>query len=303
MSEREPQPNTEPQSDTESTSDDETTSEAEATTETTELIRVEREIPEDVAIEIENLPRPLKERCEKILPLVDDTVLTVLVNKYRIGEHVIKAGSEMDEYAANIPTYRKIADRHVEHMAAALGLHKRTLYDCLRLVQTYSREEYQALISSPWITWEHVIYLLNAGGEPLRAEMQQKIEAEGWSPKEVQAAIHAHWGNRRQGSGRLPAVPKNIDVALHRLTKNGVTFTRYVDEACCCDKFDIATKIGETPPDEITDQTLQQLTECKATIESVGDSVRKGKQSLQRAEERVEQVLRVRAEQESEKGS
>ena len=82
-----------------------------------------------------------------------------------------------------------------------------------------------------------------------------------------------------------------------------MTFTRYVDEACCCDKFDIATKIGETPPDEITDQTLQQLTECKATIESVGDSVRKGKQSLQRAEERVEQVLRVRAEQESEKGS
>jgi exonuclease VII small subunit len=283
-------------SDTEPQSDSATTSE----TKTTELTRVDHEVPEDQAWEIEHLPPPLKEGCEELQPIIDETVQTVLLNKYRIGEIVSKAGEEMDKHASNIPGRQKYKVKFVEYMATALRLNKRTLSDCLRLVHMYGREEYQELITNARMTWEHVLCLLNAGGEPLRIEMQQKIEEEGWTTNQVRAEVRARVGNQRSGTGRPPGIPKNLNEAFFRLDSSAVGLTRRIEDACFCDEFDITEKLLDTPLDEITEQTLVQVNQSKDKLRSAEAATQRGFGKLEEAETRIERILQHREEEENE---
>jgi hypothetical protein len=252
----------------------------------TALTRVKRPVPKDRAVKIRSLPKVLAKYHRRLEPLVEGLVQDTLLINYQIGEIIIEAETDLDARANKTPSLRQFADHHVQHLAEAAGVDRRTFADCKRVARKYTRAEYQELVSKPWVTWPHVVHLLNAEGEVLRCEMEEMVVSERLSAKDLQAEIRARQGNRRKGTGRKPKVPNTLNVAFFQLQAQTAKLTRSVSEVWFGPQFDMATELRKCPADEIDSKTVLQIDDSITSLEDAENAIRTAIRKLQNARRR-----------------
>jgi len=220
-------------------------------------------------------------------PLFEGLVQDTLLINYQIGEIIIKAEADLDARAKKTPSLQEYADQHIEHLADAVGVDKRTFSDCKRVARDYTREEYQKLISKPWVTWPHVVHLLNAKGKTLRRKMEEKVISEGWSAKQLQAEIRALQGNRRPGTGRPLNAPNNLNEAFFKLQADTSKLTRSIEEVWFGPRFSITVELDKCPADEVDSEIRSQIDESIIVLDEAEGAVRTARRALRQAKERL----------------
>ena len=249
--------------------------------------RVKRPVPKDPAEKIRSLPKELLKYYELLKPLVERLVQNTLLINYQIGEIVIEAEADLDTRAKKAPSLRQFADHHVQFLAEAAGVNKRTLSECKRVAREYTREEYQKLISNSSVTWPHVVHLLNAKGQTLRREMEKRVASEGLSAQQLQAEIRARQGNQRPGTGRPLNAPNNLNEAFFKLQTDTSKLTRSIEEVWFGPRFSITVEIGKCPADEVDAEIRSQIDQSLSVLDEAADAVRTAKRELQQAQERL----------------
>jgi len=252
----------------------------------TAMKRAKRPVPKDRAEKIRALPKELTKYHRLLEPLVERLVQDTLLINFEIGEIIIEAETDLDARANKTPSLRQFADHHVQHLAEAAGVDRRTFADCKRVARKYTRAEYQELVSKPWVTWPHVVHLLNADGEVLRREMEEMFVSEGWSAKQLQAEIRARQGNRREGTGRKLKAPNTLNVAFFELQAQTSKLTRSVAEVWFGPQFDMAAELRKCPAGEINSKTLLQIDDSIMSLEDAENAVRTAIRKLQNARQR-----------------
>jgi hypothetical protein len=257
----------------------------------TAMKRAKRPVPKDRAEKIRALPKELTKYHRLLEPLVEGLVQDTLLTNYQMGEIMVNAETDLDARAKENPSLQECADRHVEHLAEASGIDRRTLSDCKRVARAYTREEYQKLMSKPRVTWPHVVHLLNARGKKLRRAMEEKVVSKGWSANQLKAEIRASQGNIREGTGRPPKVPGSLNHAFHMVTSGSKQIARRLTEVLFGDRYDISAVIKTCPPNKIGEQTPQQIDE---SIEALEKMVAAGRMGIRRLRQ-GKRCLRERA--------
>jgi hypothetical protein len=85
---------------------------------------------------------------------------------------------------------------------------------------------------------------------------------DGLTAAALHEAILEKHGNRREGSGKqkkLPEPPRSLTTGLKRAIDKVTRLNQEHEHALFCDEFDLATEIGTGAPDEITEDTSDQV--------------------------------------------
>ena len=249
--------------------------------------RAKRPVPKDRVEKIRALPKELTKYHRLLEPLVEGLVQDTLLTTYQMGEIMVNAETDLDARAKENPSLQEYADRHVEHLAEASGIDRRTLSDCKRAARAYTREEFQKLMSKPWVTWPHVVHLLNARGKKLRLEMEEKVVSEAWSAKQLQAETRARQGNRRPGTGRPLNAPKSLNGAFFDLQADTSKLTRSITEVWFGPRFSIIAELDKCLVDEVDADIRSQIDESIAVLDEAEDAVRTARRELRQAQERL----------------
>jgi hypothetical protein len=257
------------------------------TTATTTQPQPERPIyPPELLPEIK---QELQPDCRKLQKLLDRHRHSFLKGYFEIGRFV------QDVCNRHRSRHRTIYGAAViEHLAAAAGLHDRTVHYCLQLATLFNESEYEALIARKGITWTHVTHLLGVADAGHRAELAEQIEGQGWTPDDLLAAILRLYGHRRQGSGRRPALPRNAGQALTRLSKAASRFRSLIEQAVFSEEFDLSTALFDMSPDDVTAGLRDDVVAAAEMLEAISTTTKENAGRMRDGATRLREVLVAR---------
>lgn len=255
---------------------------------------IEYVVLESRSEKINALPAEVRTIYDQLEPLFERTRQGKLLLRYRIGEILKAAVPDLQKRANKKPALMKISDNLVEYLAEALDVPHRTLYRCLQLAREYKPERFQQLVACSWVTWQHVVNLLDVKNPKLQREMESTLVAEKLSAGELKSEIRTRKDNDRPGSGRPLKVPVTLNRAIDQLTTTALKFVRCTNEVWFGGGYNIAGVIADRPPDEIDENTLQQINKGIDVLEAVKEAANKGINEFRLAKQRVEEPLNDR---------
>jgi hypothetical protein len=168
------------------------------------------------------------------------------------------------------------------------------LYKALDFVETYSREQFDALRESG-IRWTHVKTLLSITDQSTRESLTQRIVEEGLSTRELTAAVrrlNADAGSTRQGGGRPPMRPRTITAGLDQITSVSDTWITRNQSVWSDGDESVLASLETMPPAEYTDELAAQLDQVISTMERMAAlcaaNVSRGNQIRERIRESLD---------------
>jgi hypothetical protein len=108
------------------------------------------------------------------------------------------------------PTYKSYC---VDKYAKTSGLHRSTLFHAMRLAETYTKAELQAL---PHLKWTALRLLAAIKNDEVRQKLQQ--QAEHWTARQLQREIYRSGAKEKQPRGPRKYEDPNENRDLDRLT-------------------------------------------------------------------------------------
>jgi hypothetical protein len=93
------------------------------------------------------------------------------------------------------PTYKSYC---VNRYAKTSGLHRSTLFYAMRLAQTYTKAELQAL---PHLKWAALRLLAAITNDEVRQKLHQQAAAEHWTARQLQREIYKSGAKEKQPRG------------------------------------------------------------------------------------------------------
>lgn len=218
----------------------------------------------------ESLPEDLRELYHELRDVLNELNKHDLEKYFETGE-IFNRGYE--EIASR---YKKAGQKLrgadvTGSLGRALGIHPRLLSHCRKLVKTYSRADYDALIRHR-ASWSHIVHLIGVRDEGLRRELERKLLAEKLTAGQLKAAIQEKLGKRRVGSGRTPIIPGNVDDALTRLLDASDRYLK-VCHGLFGPPFNLAKAITESPGAEMTAALREKLTRTADLLDQVASNI------------------------------
>ena len=100
---------------------------------------------------------------------------------------------------------------------------------------TYTAEELEELLAlrdadGEPLNWYRVRVLLQVKDKAVRAELQREAALEGWSHRDLSAAVHARQGGKKSPGGRRFSVPESPQQILGRLTELSESWLRFYED-------------------------------------------------------------------------
>lgn len=251
--------------------------------------------------ERQKLLEKLRPTLEEIAQTTQDIHRACLLGFHRIGRILIR---DQEEISGLDPTCRtfQLSGSTLEVVAAEVGIAAPTLSKCKRFAQLYDRSTIDSLTTRK-ITWSHMRLLLAVPTEPQRDHLIQRISEEHLTADELGRAIQKQFGNRKPGAGRTARPPASLNKALSILTdglarSRRLTFERLFSEID--DNYDLPTDIRNQPPDELTQQQLDELAKSIVELQELSETAQQVSQRLQETLPYFNRVFADRAASQSE---
>ena len=182
----------------------------------------------------------------------------------------------------------------IEKLVEAWSVGGDLLYKALDFVETYSREQVDALHESG-IRWTHVKTLLGITDQGTRESLAQRIVEEGLSTRELTATVrrlNAAAGSTRQGGGRPPMRPRTIAAGLDQINSVSATWITRNESVWAAGDESVLASLETMPPAEYTDELSAQLDQVISTMERMAAlcaaNVRRGNQIRERIQESLD---------------
>jgi hypothetical protein len=160
-----------------------------------------------------NMSPKLREKYEWIRQWLASDVSYSLQSRYELGEQVLEI--YLDETKNGAKVY---GQRAIEKICKLLDWDDGVIRACLRLVQTYTRQDIARICSLKLprkepVTWSHLRSLLAVDDPGQREELLQKTVAEGWTCTELGQEVK-RLADKPPGDGRGPIL--DINQRIHR---------------------------------------------------------------------------------------
>jgi hypothetical protein len=205
--------------------------------------------------------------------------LATLRRYYELGR---RASGKAADGSAKEPEPLKV-------LAAEAGVkYADTIRKALRFATTYSQAELEELLAlrdpdGEPLPWYFVRILLQVRDKSVRAELQRRAAAEGWSRQDLWDEINARRGGIRRTSkgGRKFALPRNPQQALRRLVERCESWLRFYEnmggEGGLAYQARSASEASRSSAGlrELVGQARSRLREVEEATRKVGDVLQK----------------------------
>ncbi|HEX3655203.1 MAG TPA: hypothetical protein VHV55_05335 [Pirellulales bacterium] len=208
---------------------------------------------------------------------------------FRVGQIVRNCRTETEALGKRFRLTSQL-----DFLADALQVDAHFLRDTQKLVDTYSEQEYVALIQQPSITWGHLLNLLAVPVAVEREKLVARVIAEKWSSNKLAREIHKQWPRPPQSPTRRVKPPQNLKAGLERAIRMAKSLSNTFDDALFGDQFDLTTRVLETAPDDVTPAMEQQVREAIETLARLSKTADENSRRLREALVWIEMVLKVR---------
>lgn len=184
----------------------------------------------------------------------------------------------------------------VPRLAAALGYHASTLYECASIVQAWNKAELTALLKEAqdkgmMLTYSHLSNLASIKAPKARERLTNKVIAEQLTVRELFDMIRSNATRRDPGkAGRKPNMPRSPKAGLSQMT-SVVHRVRNYQEVW---EKAIFEGITETPPNELSEETLESLIEAEKEWKALGEMSDREAKLCRQTINRVKGVLSER---------
>ena len=236
---------------------------------------------EDRALEFEpqltdEVKQQLRAPIRRIRRLMENTRKKVLEAYFEIGKIVYEALDQLE--FGDLFGRRALA-----HFAKSVDVDPTTINNCLRLVVDWGEDEFASIVAHQRIGWGHVVLLLSVKTAEERADLAAKVDAENWSAADLGHEILAKYGLRRPGSGRRPAIPRNVKQALGRLLGLATKTHNAMSEALFCTGFDLATELSYLPDTSVTPELREHVAIALEALKQLSADLAEAAPRLERA--------------------
>lgn len=184
-------------------------------------------------------------------------------------------------------------DSIIDWLTDYLDLYPRLLYHCRRLAKTVPDETLPTLLRPP-IRWTHVVIMLNSNLDVTK--WADEIVARQLTASAMMDEIHSGIENQRPGSGRPPAVPGSLPVALRQLEQTIVRTANKLEKSLFSDRFDLVEAACATPPDLVTDELRAALIDRRDELIALAKFINENAERMAQGIARFDAVLKRRQE-------
>jgi len=255
----------------------------------TELTTAERPVPEAQADAIRGLPQHLKPFYEQLGSVIGRHIQTTLITNYQIGEILADAQAEMWRRAEQLCAEEKHAEKAIDFLAGALGVSARFLYRCRQVVAKFSREEYQELITTPLLSWTHVVHLLRVDSDALQAEALALLQDKQLTADQFDVEIRKRSGRQPSKPGRPRPVPTDASTGLMQMSTEVSRVLKSLDEIWMGERYDIANELLRPSRFHLNQQTADRLSHGIEVLEIAADFTQRAADRLKTTRETLEE--------------
>lgn len=238
------------------------------------------------------MPPALQQIYEDIRKLTLEGVRNDVWINYSIGLKVTRVDNGGES------KYGKAA---VPRLAAALGFHASTLYECASIVQAWNKAELTTLLKDAqdkgmMLTYSHLSNLASIKAPKARERMTNKVIAEQLTVRELFDLIRSNATRRDPGkAGRKPNMPRSPKAGLSQMLSVVHRVRNYQDVW----EKSIFDGITETPPNELSDDTIESLVAVEKEWKALSDMADRETKLIRQTINRVKGILSDREEAEA----
>lgn len=236
------------------------------------------------------LPEELKPLCRELKMRLKQLNQGTLDGYLEIGELIKK---EYDIIEADSEKRKPTAygSRFFERLGAELDINPQTLRDCVKVFEFFGGEKYRSLFVKHGVTWSHASLLAQVSVTTVGEDLLKRAIAKRLSCKELNDVINRTVAKTPRGQGRSPAKPRNLNAALGRLRSASKTYHSIMQQALFSEQFDVPTEIDHTPPDQLTPQTREVVSECIERLAEIGQTNRDAHDRLKACLNRIDSAI------------
>lgn len=123
----------------------------------------------------------------------------------------------------------------LKDLAAEAGVEDDTVRKAVTFARTYNAQELEELLAlrdpegAP-LNWTRVRALLQVRDKAVRSELQRKAAEEGWSQRDLVAAVQDRRGGKTSPGGRRFSVPESPQQIVERLTELSESWLRFYQD-------------------------------------------------------------------------
>ena len=242
---------------------------------------------------LQSMPPDLRSVFDEIEVIFGSVSKATRDDRYRLGQlvHEVKSESNGDKY------YGRAA---IKTIAKALGRDRAgELYECLRLVEAFTKDEFEALAvvvleDGRPLCWSHIRLLCSVVDRRERQRLLERTVAESLTADELAHAVRTALGRPETNRGATPKRPKTLDDAVKHQSRcaddllNRATKSWHDDHS--------VTAFAQTlAPNEITHERAQSLRALAETMRRLAKEAEARAQEAEEEYRRFEAALELRA--------
>jgi len=210
----------------------------------------------------------LKELYDDLLVRVNTLAKNDLMARYNIGTRVARLrldGSEA-KYGADA----------VECLSTALGISSSNLYTMCGITQTWTKEQFQVLLTrrsstNKLVTFSHLSVLMTASSAADQLTAIETFYSESLSVRDLQALVQEANGTKTAGSTSAKVLPKSAEAGLRSIT----SYIKKVQTAHETLDKSVFARIDKDPAKHASEKLITVLEDTQAEMDSLQESLLK----------------------------
>jgi hypothetical protein len=190
---------------------------------------------------------------------------------YRLGTSCKRIRDSAETYLT--PEQRNANVDPLALIERALHTSKTSITKSVTFVTTYSKEEFEALLSlrnpddnAYRVHWGHVVHLLGCGTPKQRQVFENRCVKNAWTPDMLhQKVMEAHGGPRRSG-GRPMTKAKTTDAQMRQVQAVTDEWVKRNEQVWNSDTDGTFTALCSLSPDKVTEELLENTKKLRASL-------------------------------------
>lgn len=227
-------------------------------------------LPEDAEAKtaIASMNDALLEVYTDLLVRVNTLAKNDLMARYNIGTRVarLKEATAEEKYGTDA----------VQKLAASLGVSTSSLYSMASVTETWTKEQFQALITrknntNKLVTFTHLSVIMLANTSASQEEALETFYKESLSVRDLQALVQEANGGKSSNFNSAKVLPKSAEAGLRSITN----YIKKVQTAHETLDKSVFARIDEDPSKHASEKLITVLEDTQAEMDSLQESLLK----------------------------
>jgi len=211
-----------------------------------------------------------EELVEEVVSAYKEHMVKTVLVYFRVGESVNKATSEPGKYGAGV----------IKTIAQRTEISESALYDAGRIAGQYNLEQIQGLVANG-LTYSHVRALSRIKDSTERAKTTDDVVQRGLTVRQLEKELKDKKKSAKDKDGAA------VDNPAKDTLQEIVEMSEKIEELRSTVNDELVDQLANTSLDDVDVEMAALIRKAKASLDTIADFARDGRQQLQTAAARV----------------